>query len=438
MASISAPALSAQTGQTDTARATLRGWEEEVRLALFDRAGGAFGRTSDRGILQRFHEAMDSEYELDAISSAFLISEDAEWYGREAGARYWAGSIDHLQVIQVGELKSRVGLGEAWGAEVRFRLHESLTAERRLLQLGFRRELAGGRGSAFAQGTLRAVKPEIDIEVGFRWTIARGEVTVAVAALDVFSDVVYQGLGVAPGVADTALDYTAHPFTGRVALEVPLGEDWRIEAYALQLTPTSVTVQSQSEMLAGFSQDERYSYAGGLLEFGPSHSTALGAFGTWVRARIDRSPLPAGRPADDFELTEITSRVGLYAIHRLPGRLSVEGWLARVWRSEDRVRPVEAMAPRLEYEDRTWAGRWSLVYRAPGGFRAMPGLEFTSRGASGIQPVTTREPLAQDDVRLRGDLGWRIRERAVFVVGANVDLDEGSFDGAHGRFTLSW
>ncbi len=409
-----------------------------MRLALFDRAGSAFGRTSDRGILQRFNEAMDAEYELDAISSSFSLSEDYDWRNRHAGARYWAGSLDHLQVIQAGDIKSRVALSETWGAEVRFNLDESLTAQRRLLRLGLRRELSGGRGSAFAQGTLRAIKPEIDIEVGFRWSLAGGEVTVAVAALDLFSDLVYQGLGVAAGIADSALDYTAHPFTARLGLDVPLGEDWRLEAYALQLTPTAITVQSRTDSLAGFSQDERYGYAGALLEYSPSQATALGTFGTRVRARLARSPLTAGTPADAFRLTEVTSRIGLYAIHRFPGRLSIEGWLARIWRIEDRRRRETSAIPGIDYEDRTWAGRWSVVYRGPGGFRAMPGLDFTLRSASGMQPVTTREPLARDNVRFRGDLGWRVHDAALFIVGANVDLDEGSFDGAHGRFRLFW
>ena len=62
---------SVATAQRDTtllARGTLRGWEEQVRLAIFDRGGSLDGRLSDRGMLQRFNERMDSEYHLDVIS----------------------------------------------------------------------------------------------------------------------------------------------------------------------------------------------------------------------------------------------------------------------------------------------------------------------------------------------------------------------------------
>lgn len=438
IAAVPEPAPGAQNRMDGPPRATLRGWEEAVRLAIVDRAGSAFGRASERGILQRFNETMDSEYDLDVISSSFGMSEVYEWYQRDAGARYWAGSIDHLRMIQLGEMKASVGLGENWAADVHFTLDESLTNRRSLLRLGLSHEFSAGRGSVFAQGTLRSVKPETDIEFGSSWAVGGGRVTVAVAALDLFSDAVYQGLGVASSIADSALDYTSHPFTGRIALDAPVGEDWRIEAYALLLVPTAVIVESQTVPGEGFSQEEGYGYVGGLLEFNPSGSTAVGTFATWVRARLDRSPLAAGQLTDDYRLTEITSSVGLYAIHRFRRRLGIEGWLARTWRTEDRVRRGPPIAPDLEYEDRTWAGRWSVTYYGPGGFRAMPGLDFTARSASEPQPVQTREPLARDHVRVRGDVGWRFEERSFLVVGANFDLDDGSFDGAHGRFALYW
>ncbi|UCC73352.1 MAG: hypothetical protein JSV86_01955, partial [Gemmatimonadota bacterium] len=72
----------AQADSLYSAHATLRGWEERARLAIFDRSGSYFGRTSDQGILQRFNEKMDSEYPLDLISSTFSLGETYEWYQR--------------------------------------------------------------------------------------------------------------------------------------------------------------------------------------------------------------------------------------------------------------------------------------------------------------------------------------------------------------------
>lgn len=428
----------AQSDTSQVARGTLRGWEEQVRIAIFDRNGSIYGRTSERGILQRFNERMDSEYDLDIISSAFSLSEQYRWYRRDNGARFWAGSIDHLQLIQHGDFKALVGLGDSWAADVQLNYQETLRADRALLWLGFRRKLSDDDAHLFLRGTLQAVKPDADLELGVVLKPGGGSLTLAVAALDVFSDFNYQVLGVDPAIADSAIDYTSHPFTVRAALDMPIGRQFRAEAYALFLTPTSLSVESQSRPGEGFAQDESYTYAGALAEWEPSAKTALGLIATWVRAGLEREALADGNPDDDFELTEEEWRVGPYAIHRFEKRFALEAWLGRVWRSEDRLRPDTTVAPDQLYEDRTWAGRNSLIYRAASGFHGELGLDFTVRETSGSPPVPTLSPLERNNFRLRADLGWHFAQRAFFLLGANLDLDDGSFDGAHGRFMLNW
>ncbi len=428
-------AAQADSSHRTPPRATLLGWEESVRFAIFDRAGSAHGRTSHRGILQRFDEAMDAEYDLDIISSAFALTETYRWHRREAGARFRAGSIDHLRLVQQGDLKARVALGAEWFLKARFVHDESLTAERNLLWLGFAKRFAAGRYSVFVQGTLRTRKPESDVELGFTWTAQRARVTVAIAALDPFNDLIFQTLEVGPGIADTTLDYTSHPFTLRFIADLTLGRTVRAELLGLAMSPTAVTARVGPSRAPGFEQDEGYAYAGGLLGWEPSAETGLGAFATWVRAHLARAPLAAGRPEDAFELTETTSTLGIYAIHQLNQRLAFEGWGARIWRLENRLPTGTA---ENEYEDRTWAGRTSLTHGSGRGFNATLGLDFTARRLSGPPPVTTLEPLARDNFRLRADLGWRFGGRASLVAGAGLDLDTGRFDGAHGRFRVYW
>jgi hypothetical protein len=464
---ISTPlAAFAQNHPIYSPRATLRGWEERVRLAIFDRGGSFFGRTSDRGILQRFNEKMDNEYPLDLISSSFSLGETYEWYRRDNGVRFWAGSINHLRLVQNGDFTATVPLGETWATNVRFTHSQTLQAKRNLIRIEFRKELFGRRARIFLMGTLKAEKPESDVEIGLTWMAGRGEITFAFATLDLFSDFIYQSLEVSPGIADTVLDYTSHPYTARVALDLPLGRQFRIEGYGLVLTPTTVVVESQTRPNDGFVQDERYAYAGGLVEWAPAHGTALGGFGTWVRARLGRSALPAGQPEDDFDLTEKTWQLGAYGIRRLGGRFTAEAWLTRVWRTEVRLPPEPVVAfdviregriPRetvaafqpeqdepseVNYEDRTWAGRLNVIYRARSGFRADLAFDFVARDIIG----TDRLPGAFNagHSRIRFDLGWEFDQRASLVLGSNVDLDgdrgtaTGWFDGAHGRFVLYW
>jgi hypothetical protein len=418
--------------------ATLRTWEESARLTIFDRGGAFDGPLSERGILQRFDDEMDGEYDLDVVSSGFSLTEDYAWHRRGQGARFWTGSIHHRRLIQRGEVKAGVDLGGAWGADVRFDHDETLSARRNLMRLGVRRDLAAGRWRAFLTGTLKAEKPEADLETGVVWSSGPGEVTVAIGALDLFSDLIYQTLVVARAFADSALDYTSHPFTARTAADLRVADGVRVEGYGLVMSPTRLAVESQTEPGVGFVQDERYAYAGALLEWRPGPGTAVGGLVTWVRARIDRAPLEAGDPTDEFDLTEKSWRLGAFGIHRLSDRVSLEALVARLRRTEDRIRPPGAEGPTLVYSDRTWEGRWDLAYESASGLRAVVGIDFTLGSGGGVTEVQPIQEIARHDWRVRLDLGVRLGRRALFLIGTNQDLDRDGFDGAHGRFVLHW
>ena len=430
----------AQTDSLPAARATLRGWEEQRWLTIFDRGGSYYGRLSDRGILQRFNEAMDSEYRLDLISFHPSLTETYDWFQRNTGVRTWAGSIDHVRLSLQGEFKALLPLGAGWAADARFTLQDNLNVKRSLIWLGFRKDLFNGSGQAFILGLVTANKPDIDIEVGYSFLPRIGKVTLAFGALDLFSDFIYQGLEVDPGVADTILDHTSRPFTFRLALDLQVARHFRLEGYGLAMTATQIVVESQTNPGTGFVQDERYAYAGGLVEWEPSARTAIGSFGTWVQARLERAAMPDGRPEDDFDLTEITTQLGLYGIHRPSGRFSTELWIARVWRTEDRIRPDTTVEENVEYEDQSWAGRADFTYNANSGFNATLGLDFLAQDVigPGRVPGNLQE---RDHARVRFDFAWRFGDRAFFLLGSNLDLDGDrrgilSFDGGHGRFAL--
>ncbi len=408
-------------------------------MAIFDRSGSFFGRTSDRGILQRFNEQMDPEYLLDLISFNYALDEIYDWYRRDNGARALAGSINHLRLVGFGEFKATVPLGATWSARAQFNRQETLTSQRSLLRLGFSHDFWQGRARTFVRTTVMAAKPEWDFEIGVGWQASPGEITVAFGVLDPFSDAIYQGLGVSPAISDTALDYKTHPLTVRVGLDLALNRNFRLEAFGLALTPTTVVVESQTSG-AGFLQDERYAYAGSLLEWSPSRRTAVGGSATWVRAGLDRQALPAGGPTDNFDLMEKSWQLGLYAIHHLSERLRLQSWLAHTWRSETRLRPVDSPEPSIDFADRILSGNAQVAYQARSGFRSELGFEIVERNivSEDFLPGATDK----DNSRLRIDVGWGFGQRAFFLVGTNLDLDgDGrsvNFDGAHGRFVLNW
>jgi hypothetical protein len=440
------PSTGAAQVDSTAAHATLRGWNEQMWLTVFDRAGNIFGRTSDRGILQRFNARMDSEYQLDFVSYFYSLREVYTWYQADSGVRFWTGSIDHLNLIQQGDFRAAVPLGDTWSLDAWFRYEQTLEADRSLLTARFRHQTFGGRGEFFLLGTIPPVKADADLELGFNWSIAGGVITAAVGALDVFSDLIYQDLEVPANIADTTFNYTAQPFSGRVALDLPLGRRFRLEGYGLVMTPTRFVAESRSDPGGGFAQDERFGYAGGLLEWTPSYRSAVGGIATWVASRVERTRLPAGQAEDDFDLEQATYRLGVYGLHRFSDRFELEAWLTRIWRSEERIRPDTAVAPNVDYEDRAWAGRSTLTYRAGSGFRADLGFDLLARDISKGALVPRPEVLGRDNARIRLGVGWHFGKAAYVLVGFNLDVDssrlfggeDGTFDGAYGRFSLYW
>jgi hypothetical protein len=444
LAAVRSPALLGAQEPSQRAGATLQGWEENSRIAILDRSGSFFGRLAAQGILQRFgHRELDAEYDLDLVSFSPSLEEEYRWYATQDGVRFWTGSINHLHLVQNAQFKASVPLSGSWSAGAEIFHQRTLQARRSLVDLTLRHELRPKRLRLFFSGTLKDDKPDIDLEAGLVVAGSRGSATMAVGALDPFNDFITQTLGV-EYVTDSIVDYTAHPFSGRVSLGLSLSDHLRIEAYALAVTPNSVRVTIKSDPAAGFSQEERYGYAAGLLEWAPSPATALGLLGTWVRARIERSPAAGGKPEDNFELTEIETRWGFYGIHRFTRRLSAEAWMLRVTRPDDRIYRDARAGSSVFYKDRAWTGRVSGTYQAQSGFRGELGLDFVARGIEDPAGAPDRAFLADNNFRLRFDFGWRFGSRALFVVGSNVDLDKdngtaiGTFDGGHGRFVLYW
>ncbi len=423
-------------------RATLRGWEERARHTIFDRAGTYYGRLSDQGILQRFNPDIDREYHLDLISFAFSLAETYEWYQRGAGMRFWAGSIDHLRTVQNAQIAGVVGLGGAWAARAQFTHENTLGADRSLIELQVNRKVFGENGLAFGSMTLTPSKAEMDVELGVGIPLGESRLTVAVAALDVFSNFIYQGIGV-EGVSDTTLDYTSLPFTARTALDANLSDNFRGELFALAMTPTQVVVREGGPEI-GFQQDERYAYLGGLLEWHPSPAASVGGFGTWVQGKTFRSALSEGVPEDNFDLTERSWRVGGYTLVPISSRFATDAWIAHTWRTEVRTRPDTSVAANVDHDDRSWSGRLNLGYRARSGFRLDLGIDFLTRELVGSAPVPGSEALDDKNIRARIDLGWHFGSRAYVVVGTNADLDGDVggwakvFDGGHARFAAYW
>ena len=433
-----APASLVAQHDPGTLHATLADWEDRTWLLVLDRSASVDGRLSSRGILQRFRRSIDDEYRLDQVGVRPGLTEEYEWWSRDRGARYWAGSVSNYRTVAAADFKTRVELGAGWSSDIAF-THESFEERRRsLVRLRFEKRAESGL-FGYALGTLLPVKPEMDLEFGGGWRTEKLRASGALVLMDYANDLVLRRLGVPSSLADTALVYDRVPLALRGRLEWRPVPEVRIEAHGSTLLRSDYRAFRQEEPENGFEQSEEFTMAGGLIEVATSDRTRVGAFGTWVRARSDRSPLGSGNPAVDYRLVERTGMVGGFVLAELNETWRVEGWLAREERPETRVdRSPEARD--VDYEDRAWIGSAALRGAGFGGWLATLALDMDHRTVlRGAGDVPWDRSFDADNSRLRLEGGWRHAAGFRFVMGLKLDLDRDlAYDGVQGRVVYHW
>jgi hypothetical protein len=379
---------------------------------------------------------------MDLMSSVFGLWEDYDWYRHSSGARYWGGSINNRFLVTGFDVKATVPLGGKWDGVVRFNMENRPQLHRDLIRLDFGRAWPSGLFGRLS-GTLEAEKPNDDFELQAGYRRGDGhEIGVGLGMLDGFSDFIYNDLIVWWFNADTALDYERQPFTARAWGEWPIGRHLRLEAHAGVMTPTRVRAYRQVAPDSGFRQDEQFGFAGGLLEWVPSARLRVGGFATYVRAQIDRRPLPLSPVDDDFLLTERTSRLGGYALADLSRRFRLEAWVARAYQPELRdQRLVDSLD--VDFEDRLVNGKVRFHYVAPRGFIGDLAYQFANHHVlRGFQQVPA--PGDSRERRIRVELGWRFGQQVMVAAGYRMDPDGDRgigtlfFDGAEGRLVVHW
>jgi hypothetical protein len=438
-----ATTLAQAQDDTSALHTTLSGWADDALLHILDRDAARGGRLSDRGILQRFWPDIDPDYQINLMRMRFDLVDDYEWSRHTSGARYWSGSVNTRDEAIGAEFKARAPLSDRWAADVDLRHQSLLELTRSLVRLRVRRTASSGVYTAL-DGAFSFHKPSSDVGLAAGWHRGSTQVEVALTALDAFSNLIYGGLKVQNTPADTALDYKRLPFLLHGHADLPLGRRWRVEANAGVMRPATVRAYVQAAPDSGFLQDERYGFAGTLVEWLPSNRVTVGGFATVIRAVTNRAPLPNGGAVNDYHLTERTVELGGTLLIRPAPRWLLEAWLERMWRPERRVYPLGA-APDVNYEDVSWSGQAIAMYRPAQGFTGSLALDLDRRdvvrGYGEVPSYETSQGRHNSEIRV--DFGWRFPNRSLFQLGLGFDLDPGIyprgwFGGAHGRFALYW
>jgi hypothetical protein len=425
---------------------TLAIWAERVWISILDRDGAVHGRLAEEGVFQRFHPRMDREYDLDVRTGLFTPAEDGRWRRTGSRLRIAGASVSHPHILNVIDWRQEVPVAGGVDVLARFHRERSLTARRDYPRVGVRwGDAFGGGWTAGAHVGVHFSKPAADVEltVARSWGGREGEVgqgdagrarwrlELGVAALDAFSDLVFQGLGVDDEEVEARLDYRTMPLAAR-AMVRRASPRWRAELHAGATTLHEARVTVPDGARPPFTQRERVGFAGALVDVTLAPGLVAAAWGTVARADTDRRSTGPG-----FSLREETVRVGLRPRVRLGESVRLVGEVERVWRPEERtVRPTVGPDERLDHRDRATFGRVALLRRPATGWTGRLAWTALDRRAGVIVPGLTAT-----NHRLVTAWGWRFPTGFEVVAGIRWDLDVspgGSFDGGHVRISGRW
>lgn len=434
-----APGLAAQTPPPPGAVQalwTLSPWATGVWLALLDRDGAYHGRFSPEGIFQRFDRTMDSEYDLDVRSGLGEPEEDVAWLEGRDGIRVRSASISPSRILHTLDWRQEVPMTDAVRLVLRYHRERSLTATRDYPWVGVALPGVGGSGWTLTAGLgVHFVKPSADVEVGAsrRWTAEDGgfwRVDVGVVALDAFSDVIYQRIGLDEGESEALPDYRGVPLAVRGSV-TRAARRWLVEVHGGSSTAARVDVTFPETGGAPFEQRERLAFAGALGQVMLKEGLDVAVYGMFQRATTDRTH--PSLPDSDFGLREESRRVGALVSARRGGPWSLDARVERLWRPEERSR---AGGPRVPHEDLETYGELALRRLPAKGWTARFALHAIDRDAGPRAGWLTAA-----HQRLTTEGGYRFASGVRITAGVRWDLEhvpDDVYDGAHVRLTAYW
>jgi len=421
-----------QSASPDTVPvATLSVWANDVWLDLLDREGTMRGPLAEEGIFQRFHERMDAEYALDVRTGLFSAAEDARWAVSGDGIRAATSSISHPHVLNHLEWRQRFSVSGSLGLLADYRRDHSFTDRRDHTRLGLS-WTDEGRWTVWSRIGVHFFKPAADLEVGATrtWPLDAGNswlLEVRIAALDVFSDLVFVRLGVDPLDVEAQLDHAGLPLAARAFLE-RRARRWRLELHGGGSTVVQSRVSFPSGAKAPFDLTERVGFAGALLEVTPAKGLSVAGYGRVARA-LTRHDYPWWS-APSLRIVERTEAAGAHLRQRLAPDLALEAELHGVWRPEARL-----LGPgSVRHRDRELYGALALVRRSDSGWTGQLRYAWLDRQAGVLLP-----DVGGFNHRLVTEAGYRTAAGFEVSGGFRWDLDElggHTFDGAQLRLSV--
>lgn len=451
------------TAQSDGRRATLLGWEAEIKRFMLDRAHNYGGTHFGRGLFRENIPPLTPEHEIDLMTYRFTEMDDYAWERAEQGYRLYMGSLNAKKFAVENHFKSTIVINEGSTFRISGIQAENFRVDRFFVALNFEKSFAGSHKVGFNHTVSRA---KGDLDAGFYYQYGNpenGMVKLETTFLDWASNVTEK---LAHESENEYNDYAVISHYERrpqlFSAQLLSPETGRLRGELLAGIQTLLDKTVSPEDTLEFRDREWAHYAGALLEY---HDRLLTVGATFKRtfSKLKRNPLAGSSYEPEFRNWQVTDQYGIYASADVYKKIRLEQWL---WfeNNIDRLQgdPVPEDLRPFDFVERRIKIKSRLLYDS-GKIGLKTGIEFHAdyrypqgEEINGLRNRTYRtiyQNVRDTDERLTFTIGYRISPHFYLLGGLSYDLDmdyisgfgrpraTGTptwFDGGFGRLTVTW
>lgn len=460
-----------------TQKASLTGWENNLRLFIKDRSNNHGGFYYDRGLFRMHTVPMDPEYQLDLFTYRFSYFEDYRWTQSDNGFRSSIGSLNTTNFAVQSQLKNTLELTDRSSLGIVAYQQEDLRAERQLIILSYNHSLSENHHLGIRH-TLGSTKTDLDGALFYRAGNRKyGSITAEVTALDWANNVI-SGLSDSRGSNfDKRHRYKQLPFLYTLRVESPQLWIFRGEAVAAFQPKSSAEVERREQPDQNFILKDWVNYQAALIEANVAGITA-GVVLQRTFTRMEREPAGGSEYLLNYGNRQVQQRIGAYFTYSWRG-LGIEQWF---WTERNRDRQFDENPEEYTAQEPQFTEQGRNLNRYPFDFNEIRRFNKTrifyepkgrllsvfaehngdwrSLGRDGHPEIPARNyrnfypnHILGRNERLTFGIGFRFNEHSKLTLGASLDLDGdmnhgfgwerdnasySHFDGGFGRLQIVW
>lgn len=304
----------------ESPRATLRGWENQQRLFIKDRANNHGGFYYDRGLFRMTTQPMGPEYYIDIFTYQFTYFEDYEWFETKNGVRSFMGSLDSPRLVIRNEIKNTIDFSENGEFIVHAYQHEDNRAKRGLLTVNYNYRL-GERHTIGILQTLGQEKTDLDATLSYSYgSREAGLITTEFTLLDYGNNIVSDLTGKRDGEFEVRHVYSRKPYLYTLRMESPQIGIFRGEAMAAYQPRAEAKVikgdyHIEDNTVQDYIMQDWVNYQAALLE-AEIPGGAVGIVYQRTFARMERAPAAGSDYELDYGNRQVQQRGGIYFTYR--------------------------------------------------------------------------------------------------------------------------